>query len=75
MVDVRCREFNSDIWGYVAENARLRKLSRCEALQQIVLEHMYFMADEQTRRLGGEMTLQMRPDEIRYVGPPRTSEP
>lgn len=47
MVDFRCRDFNENLWAYVAENARLRKLSRCEALEKIVEEHMRIIAKRQ----------------------------
>ena len=51
MVDVRCRELDSTLWSYVAENARLRKISRCEALEKIIEEHMRFLADRQRELL------------------------
>lgn len=51
MVDVRCKEFGDNVWTYVVENARLRKMSRCEALEQIVLEHMKFMNKEHQNRV------------------------
>ena len=51
MVDVRCKDFDDTIWAYVVENARVRNLSRCETLQQIVLEHMKFMYQEQKDRV------------------------
>jgi len=43
MVDVRCKNFDDYVWAYVAENARLRKISRCKALELIIIEHMKFM--------------------------------
>ena len=51
MVDIRCRDFNGTLWAYVAENARLRKISRCEALEKIVEEHMKIMAERQMEQL------------------------
>ena len=51
MVDIRCRDFNGTLWAYVAENARLRKISRCEALEKIVEEHMKIMAERQIEQL------------------------
>lgn len=51
MVDVRCKDFDDDLWAYVVENARLRNLSRCKALEQIVLEHMKFLEKIQRERL------------------------
>jgi hypothetical protein len=50
MVDVRCPDFNEDLWNYVAEYARKKKKSRCAALEDIVLEHMKFLAKEQISR-------------------------
>ena len=50
MVDVRCKDFDNTIWGYVAENAKLRGISRCKALEKIVTEHMKFLAEEQKKR-------------------------
>ena len=40
MVDVRCQGFNDVVWSYVAEYAVRRKMTRCEALGQIVIDHM-----------------------------------
>jgi hypothetical protein len=51
MVDVRCRNFNNTLWAYVAENARLRKISRCEALEMIVEEHMRILAEKQVETI------------------------
>jgi len=50
MVDVRCRDLDNDLWAYVAEYARLRKMSRCKALEEIILEHMKFISRERDRR-------------------------
>ena len=52
MVDIRCRNFNGTLWAYVAENARLRKITRCEALEKIVEEHMRIFAERQMEQLG-----------------------
>ena len=52
MVDIRCRDFNGTLWAYVAENARIRKVSRCEALEKIVEVHMRVLADRQIAPLG-----------------------
>jgi hypothetical protein len=41
---VRCNSFDALLWQYVVDNARLRKISRCEALQRIVQEHMRLVA-------------------------------
>ena len=46
MVDVRCRELDNDLWTYVTEYARLRRMSRCKALEHIILEHMRFIHTE-----------------------------
>jgi len=51
MVDIRCRDFDGTLWAYVAENARLRKLSRCRALEKIVEEHMRIVAEKQMEQL------------------------
>ena len=53
MVDVRCREFENDLWMYVAEYARLRRMSRCKALEHIILEHMKFIHTEHQALLDG----------------------
>ena len=58
MVDVRCRDLDSDLWEYVVEYARLRKMSRCEALGRIILEHMKFLYDEQTVRIEGSHSVE-----------------
>lgn len=52
MPSVRCESFNELLWAYVAEVAKIKKTSRCKALENIVLEHMKFMADEENRRRG-----------------------
>jgi len=44
---VRCESFSDLLWTYVSEIAKIRKKSRCEALQLIVEEHMKFMAMRQ----------------------------
>ncbi len=43
MVDVRCPGFKDVVWTYVAEYAIRKKISRCEALEQIVVDHMRFV--------------------------------
>lgn len=43
---VRCNSFDPLLWQYVSDNAKLRKIGRCEALQKIVQEHMRFVAME-----------------------------
>ena len=53
MVDVRCRELDDDLWTYVAEYARIKKMSRCKALEQIITEHMKFVYREHKARLDG----------------------
>jgi len=47
---VRCEKFNDLYWTYVSEIAKIRKVSRCKALEKIVEEHMRFMALEQQKR-------------------------
>ena len=42
MVDVRCPGFNDVVWSYVAEYAVRKRVSRCKALEQIVIDHMKF---------------------------------
>ena len=49
MVNVRCSGFNDKIWMYVAEYAKMKGMSRCEALEQIVVEHMRVVAEAQRR--------------------------
>ena len=49
MVNVRCPKFDDNIWVYVAEYAKLKGISRCEALEQIVQEHMKMVADAQQK--------------------------
>ena len=51
MVDVRCKDFNDVLWTYVVENANRRGISRCEALQEIVKEHMKFLMEAQKARM------------------------
>ena len=50
MVDVRCRDLDNDLWTYVAEYARLKKMTRCKALEQIIKEHMKFISRERDLR-------------------------
>jgi len=47
---VRCESFNDLLWTYVAEIAKIKKISRCKALESIIEEHMKFMALEQKKR-------------------------
>jgi len=49
MVNVRCSNFNDKIWSYVAEYAKRKRMSRCEALEEIVIEHMKVVAEAQRR--------------------------
>jgi len=49
MVDVRCSQFNDTVWMYVTEYAKRKKISRCEALEQIAVEHMRFLAEVQRK--------------------------
>jgi hypothetical protein len=52
---VRCETFNDLLWTYVTEIARRKKISRCNALETIVEEHMKFMAKiEQERKKPGK---------------------
>lgn len=51
MVDVRCKDFNDILWAYVVENANRRGITRCEALQEIVKEHMKFLVEAQKERM------------------------
>jgi len=50
MPSIRCESFNDLLWAYVADIARIRKISRCNALETVIEEHMKFMALEQHRR-------------------------
>lgn len=47
---VRCESFNDLLWTYVAEIAKRKKITRCDALQSIVEEHMRFMAKMELER-------------------------
>ena len=49
MVNVRCPDFNGTVWNYVAEYAKRKGISRCEALQRIVIEHMKVVAEAQKK--------------------------
>jgi len=49
MVNVRCSDFNDAVWNYVAEYAKRKNISRCEALEQIVIEHMKVVAERQAK--------------------------
>ncbi len=49
MVDVRCPDFDDIVWNYVAEYAKRKRISRCEALKQIVIEHMKIVAEAQQK--------------------------
>ena len=43
LVDVRCPNFNDVVWSYVAEYAVRKRVSRCKALEEIVVDHMKFV--------------------------------
>lgn len=49
MVNVRCPKFNDAMWAYVAKYAELKGISRCEALEKIVQEHMKIVAEAQRK--------------------------
>jgi len=49
MVNVRCPRFNDTVWTYVTKYAELKRISRCEALEQIVREHMKVVAEAQKK--------------------------
>ena len=49
MVDVRCSNFDDTIWRYVAEYAKRKGISRCEALEKIIIEHMKVVAEAQKK--------------------------
>jgi hypothetical protein len=49
MVNVRCSNFDDTTWVYVTKYAELKGITRCEALEQIVKEHMKVVADAQTK--------------------------
>lgn len=51
MVDVRCKGFNKTLWAYVVENASRRGITRCEALEAIVKEHMRFLMKAQKEKM------------------------
>lgn len=44
MVNVRCSNFDNELWFYVQENARIRGINRCEALEAIVREHIKLLS-------------------------------
>jgi len=50
MPSVRCENFSDLLWAYVSEIAKIRKISRCKALEKVIEEHMRFVALEQQRR-------------------------
>lgn len=49
MVNVRCPDFNDTVWNYVAEYAKRKGITRCKALEQIVIEHMKVVAEAQNK--------------------------
>jgi hypothetical protein len=49
MVNVRCPDFNDTVWNYVAEYAKRKGITRCAALEQIVIEHMKVVAEAQNK--------------------------
>lgn len=49
MVNVRCSNFDDTIWSYVAEYAKRKGISRCEALERITMEHMKVLAEAQKK--------------------------
>ena len=51
MVDIRCKDFNEILWAYVVENANRRRITRCEALEAIVTEHMKFFVKTQKEKI------------------------
>jgi len=53
---VRCENFNDLLWTYVSEIAKIRKISRCKALEKVVEEHMKFMAMKQHEMEGKRST-------------------
>lgn len=50
MPNIRCDSFNDLLWAYVTDIAKIKKISRCKALEEVIKEHMKFMALEQQRR-------------------------
>jgi hypothetical protein len=50
---IRCENINSIHWAYVTEYAKKRRLSRCDALEKIIEEHIRFTAREHERRYPG----------------------
>lgn len=49
MVNVRCPDFDDTVWNYVAEYAKRKGISRCKALEHIVIEHMKVVAEAQKK--------------------------
>ena len=44
MPSIRCESFNELLWAYITDIAKIRKVSRCKALEKVIEEHMKFMA-------------------------------
>ena len=50
MPSIRCESFNELLWAYITDIAKIRKISRCKALETVIEEHMKFMALAQQKR-------------------------
>ena len=50
MVFVKCDSFEDNVWDYVVEYAHRRGMTRCEALEQIVREHVQLVSQIQTTK-------------------------
>ncbi len=50
MPSIRCESFNELLWAYITDIAKIKKISRCKALETVIEEHMKFMALEQQTR-------------------------
>lgn len=44
MPSIRCESLNELLWAYITDIAKIRKISRCKALETVIEEHMKFMA-------------------------------
>ena len=50
MPSIRCESFNELLWAYITDIAKIKKISRCKALETVIKEHMKFMALAQQTR-------------------------
>lgn len=53
MTIIRCDDFDPVYWAYVTEYARKKRIERCEALQDIIIEHALFAKRAHEEKFGG----------------------